>query len=107
MRWHDVSAYFDHGEFVGYSSSEGIGAPPAADAPASVKGLQTGDLLPKAQQLYGSAFVTSLDQGGSWIASTPEGTLYGFLTAEPNQTQTVPLIGSIEAGSVGCPALSP
>lgn len=107
IQWRDIYVYFDHGEFVGYNSSEGVDTPPAPDAPATLKGLKTGDSVPQAEQMYGPAFSTSLDQGGSWTANTPEGTLDGFLTAEPNQTGTVPLIGTIEAGSVGCPALSP
>jgi hypothetical protein len=70
-------------------------------------GLRIGATLAQAQQIYGSAFQTSLAQGGSWSVSTTGGELIGYLSAEPNEPGTAPTIASIEAGSVGCPAMTP
>ena len=102
--WHVTTAYFDHQRFVGYSAAE---TTPAKLNAATVKGLRVGDTVIQARRIYGAAFSTSLAQGGSWLATTPTGTLDGYLTSEPNQSVPVARIASIEAGAVGCPAMSP
>jgi hypothetical protein len=61
-------------------------------------GLRVGDTVARARRLYGPAFKTSAAQGGSWSA----GGLIGYLSA-PNAGRIV----SIDAGNVGCPALTP
>ena len=73
----------------------------------TAQGLRVGDTLAQAQQLYGSELTTSFAQGGSWSAVTSNGKLNGFLSEEPNQTPSPPTIMSIEAGAVGCPAMTP
>ena len=73
-------------------------------------GLRVGDPLGQAQNLYGSALTTSAAQGGSWSATTPDGFLRGYLSGVPGQQSLPypqPLIESIGAGDVGCPAASP
>jgi hypothetical protein len=52
----------------------------------------------RARQLYGSAFKVSAGQGGSWSADG----LRGYLTSPQNGR-----IATIDAGNVGCAALSP
>lgn len=72
----------------------------------TAQGLRVGDTLAQAQQLYGTELSTSFAQGGSWSAATPEGKLEGYLSEEPSQS-SVSTISSIEAGAVGCPAMTP
>jgi hypothetical protein len=82
--------FFGHGRFVGYEYS--------GHFLTTTAGLRIGDTIARARQLYGAAFKTSAAQGGSWSAAG----LRGYLTA--------PLTGriaTIDAGNVGCPALSP
>jgi hypothetical protein len=107
VQWRTVTAYFDQGLFVGYSTPTARGVPLALGSLTTTTGLRVGDSLAEAQQLYGSAMTTSFAQGGSWFAKTSAGTLDGYLSAEPNQPTMAPHIESIEAGSVGCPAASP
>ena len=74
---------------------------------ATAKGLQIGDTLGEARQLYGGTLRTSGEQDGAWFVTTPQGTLDGFLTGEPNILGANDQIASIDAGVVGCPAMSP
>jgi len=108
VTWSEVSAYFSHQAFVGYSSPpQGLRNPPP-DALATALGLHVGDTLAHAEELYGSALQTSLAQGGSWRVTTSGGYfLDGYLSAPPNAPDQTARIASIEAGDVGCPALSP
>ncbi|MGA2307207.1 MAG: hypothetical protein ABSH29_23910 [Acidimicrobiales bacterium] len=106
-QWSTLTAYFDKGAFVGYGTWAANGeAVPRGNFETAV-GLRVGDTITQADQLYGSAFQTSLAQGGSWSVATPEGNLIGYLSAEPNQSGPPPTISSIAAGSVGCPAVTP
>ncbi len=106
-QWSTLTAYFDKGAFVGYGTWAANGeAVPRGNFETAV-GLHVGDTITQADQLYGSAFQTSLAQGGSWSVATPEGNLIGYLSAEPNQSGPPPTISSIAAGSVGCPAVTP
>jgi hypothetical protein len=82
--------FFGHGRFVGYEYSGRF--------LATTAGLRVGDTIARARQLYGAAFNTSAAQGGSWSAAG----LRGYLTAPQNGR-----IATIDAGNVGCPALSP
>ena len=108
MTWAEVTAYFSNQTFVGYSSPpQGLQHPPP-DTLETALGLHIGDTLAHAEQLYGSALQTSLAQGGSWHVTTSGGYfLEGFLTAPPNEPDQTPRIASIEAGRVGCPAMTP
>jgi hypothetical protein len=82
--------FFGHGHFVGYEYSGHFLATTAR--------LRVGDTIARARQLYGVAFKTSAAQGGSWSARG----LRGYLTAPRNGR-----IATIDAGNVGCAALSP
>ncbi len=105
LDWPTMTAYFFHRLFVGYSTSRpNRGFPKSANI-MMAKGLRIGDTLAEARRTYGRDFRTSLAQGGSWFARTPSGMIDGFLTDEANRPDA--RIGTIEAGSVGCPALSP
>jgi len=109
--WSTIDAYFFQGRFVGYSTGSLLGGEygesGANSIPGSamtVNGLDIGDTLAQAQQLYQGAIQTSYSQGGSWSVVTPTGTLVGNLTLVLTpQTR----IADINAGSVGCPAATP
>lgn len=109
MEWPSVTAYFFHGAFVGYATISLLGAPrrTADTHVATAAGLHVGDTLVRAAHLYGHSLSTSFAQGGSWFATTPTGTLAGYLTSEVDATRPQPRIADITAGSVGCPAASP
>jgi hypothetical protein len=104
IQWPGLIAYFEHNRFVGYeyTSRTAAGEPILATA----KGLRVGDTFARARQLYGRLFQTSAAQGGSWAVRTPQGRLYGYATGPPiGGPQTK--IASIDAGYVGCPAVTP
>ena len=82
--------FFGHGRFVGYEYS--------GHFLATTAGLRVGDTVARARQIYGAAFKTSAAQGGSWSAAG----LRGYLTTPRNGR-----ISTIDAGNVGCAALSP
>jgi hypothetical protein len=86
----DNVLFFGHGRFVGYEYS--------GHFLTTTVGLRVGDTVARARQLYGAAFRTSAAQGGSWSATGPR----GYLTAPRNGR-----IATIDAGDVGCAALSP
>ena len=106
-QWANVTAYFDAGAFVGYSTLAANGELLPAGNLATAQGLGIGDTLTQAQKIYGAALTTSFAQGGSWSVSTPDGKLDGYLNGVPDQVTPAPTIMSIEAGSVGCPAATP
>ena len=106
-QWPSMTVYFFHRRFVGYSTLSPTGMLVAEPNVATAKGLRIDDSLAQARLIYGDELRTSLAQGGSWFAKTPQGTLDGYLTAEVNQKSPAPRILSIEAGAVGCPAASP
>jgi hypothetical protein len=82
--------FFGHGRFVGYEYSGRF--------LATTAGLRVGDTVARARHIYGAAFKTSTAQGGSWSAAG----LRGYLSAPGNVR-----IATIDAGNVGCAALSP
>ena len=72
--------------------------------------LRVGDSVRQARQLYGNALRLSFEQGGTWFARTPTGQLDGFTYGRSGNRTDIGLdsrIGTIEAGKVGCAALSP
>ena len=109
MAWPGMTAYFFHGAFVGYATGSLLGALGNQRIPdvTTAAGLRIGDPLTRAARLYGGSLQTSYAQGGSWFATTPTGTLAGYLTSEVNSTRPVPRVADVTAGSVGCPAMSP
>ena len=99
IAWPKTTAYFDDGEFVGYATTN--------TRFATAKGLRVGDTVAIARRLYGSELRLSGEQDGAWFAKTPSGKVDGFLTGEPYPPAPVARIATIDAGSVGCPAMSP
>lgn len=105
IRWPGLIAFFERDRFVGYEYAL---ARTAAGEPilATTKGLRVGQTFARArQQLYGRPLQTSAAQGGSWALRTPNGRLYGYATGLPIGPHS--RIASIDAGYVGCPALTP
>lgn len=109
VEWSSMTAYFFHGNFVGYATVSLLAEPVSRALPhlTTGAGMHIGDTLAHASHLYGRSLKTSLAQGGNWSASTSSGTLAGYLTSEVNSTNPAPRIADITAGSVGCPAASP
>lgn len=101
ISWSNLLALFHGGRFVGYSYEGGQGSAPVL---STLKGLQVGDDLLAAKRLYGDAFHVSEAQGGSYSVKTPAGQIFGYFT---NVAKLYWTIGSIDAGYVGCPAMTP
>jgi YVTN family beta-propeller protein len=102
IAWPGLQAYFGHGRFTGYSY-RGTGLQTTA-------GLQVGDSIRRARRLYRNALRLSFEQGGAWFARTPSGQLDGFTYGRSGtHTDIGPgsRIATIDAGTVGCAALSP
>ncbi len=83
-----LTADFDHGRFVGYSTGSLLGMNRQILNSETAKGLRIGDTLAYAKQIYGSELRTSFAQGGSWFISTPLGTIAGLTTVEVNLNQS-------------------
>lgn len=76
---------------------------------ASGRGLTVGDSLARGRALYGGGFTIFRAQGGTWRVRVADGGLAGF-AAGPSRHGDVSRrswVSTIEAGAVGCPALSP
>ncbi|MGH9016974.1 MAG: hypothetical protein ACRDY1_04415, partial [Acidimicrobiales bacterium] len=104
-----VTAYFEHGLFVGYAGGSLLALPGhrVVAGNATAAGLRVDDTVATARRLYGTAFTTSSAQGGSWSVSTPTGALHGLLTDVVGGPGPAPRIADITAGSVGCRAATP
>ena len=110
-----LTVFFSHSRFVGYQYGEpGTKVAPRAPAGGTVlattRGLNIGDTLARGRTLYGGSFTISAAQGGSWRARTPSGGLVGYAWDAPAAHSAVSprnLIATIDAGDVGCPALTP
>ena len=101
--WHALSVYFDHEKLVGVSL--GPGTEPVGQTAA---GLRLGYSLSRAKELYGRLLRTSTNQGGAWFIKTSNGQLDGFLVPSTGLTTGLSSrIFTIDAGDVGCPAMSP
>lgn len=105
-----LTAFFWHSRFVGYQYGEfdTKAAPRAASRGtvlATSRGLNIGDTLARGRQIYGGAFRLSSAQGGVWKA----GRLRGYAWGSPNSraVSVHSVVATIDAGDVGCPALSP
>lgn len=101
-----LSLFIRGGRFVGYQY--GTEAPAAVDRRqpdrlTTAARLGIGDTLTRGQRLYGSSFRLSSAQGGSWSVRTASGVLDGFASGATSRARVL----SIDAGDVGCPALSP
>ena len=109
-----LELFFAHDRFVGYQyggnplSARNAGAHLRIGA-RTARGLAVGDTLTVGQRLYGHDFTISSAQGGTWRARTSDGPLSGYAFGNPKHGDVSPrsLVSSIDAGDVGCPALSP
>lgn len=103
--WPGLEIYFEHGRFVGYAYSLRYQqARTGTTILATRRGLRVGDSVATGKRLYGSAFRTSTAQGGSWLVNTRQGRIDGYASTP---TGSHGWIASIEAGYVGCPAMTP
>jgi hypothetical protein len=106
---HPLTMFFHAGRFAGYAYF-GTNGKGFVDL-ATTRGLAIGDTLARASTLYPRALTTSSAQGGVWKVRTAAGTLRGYADGGFERGQRVPTpasrVGSIDAGDVGCPAVSP
>lgn len=102
--WPGLSVDFVHERFVGYQywPASRAGQPDLT----TTRGLDVGDPVARARQIYGRVFETSAAQGGSWLVPTAHGRLYGYLSGPPIRGPHIE-IASIGAGYVGCPGVTP
>jgi hypothetical protein len=112
LRAEELSEFFRDRKLVGYQYGGDAQPPRGArmEIPATTAaGLAIGDTLATGQRLYGRAFQISTAQGGIWKANTPLGLLRGYASVNPKTSDVSPAsrVASIDAGDVGCPALSP
>jgi hypothetical protein len=106
-------AYFGHSKFVGYQYGE-FGTMTRPHPPirgvelATARGLRIGDTLARGRTLYGPAFRLSSAQGGTWKLGTGR-VIRGYAWGHPKDGDVSwqSLVATIDAGDVGCPALSP
>lgn len=111
ISWRQLTAYFRSGRFIGYAY--GYQTPRRLPGPvlATARGLTLGDTIARARRLYGSAFRSTEEQGGSWLLTTAGGTLEGFAYTEVplrhGDTGPRRMIATIQAGPRICAALSP
>lgn len=106
-----LTVYFRHSAFAGYQFGDPNGPRHASGGwtLATTRGLRLGDTLLRGRQLYGHRFSMSSAQGGSWNLHTATGRLEGYAYGTPGHGdvswQSVVL--TIDAGDVGCAALTP
>ncbi len=110
----ELTVWFSHSRFVGYQYGEqgtklAPRAPSLGTVLATTRGLTVGDELSRGRKLYGAAFRTSTAQGGVFLISTPAGRIDGYAWGSPKygDVSLQSLVATIDAGDVGCPALSP
>lgn len=101
--------YFRHAGFVGYQFGD-LAAPRRLPSRAwklaTSRGLGVGDALARGRKLYGKAFAISTAQGGSWSVGVRGGLIRGYASGVPGHGEQV-AVATIDAGDVGCPAVSP
>jgi hypothetical protein len=108
-----LTVFFHRSAFAGYQFGDPPGAgvlrsPPGGWQLATTRGLRIGDTLARGRQLYGRAFAISAAQGGAWSVGAPrliKGYSWGTPDHMPLSSQRV--VATIDAGDVGCPAVSP
>jgi hypothetical protein len=109
IEWPGLIVFFHRSRFVGYTyrPPQQQGQQPVL---ATARGLRVGDRLSYGQLLYGRAFHMGAEQGGVWWVTTGRGQIDGFASGPPqNGTDVGPrsVVATIEAGDVGCPAMTP
>lgn len=100
--WRNAYVVFELGKFVGYRIGLAMGTIALTPPVVTAQGLRIGDTISQAQHLYGNAFTTSAAQGGSWIADTSTGRLFGLLAGPPRPVGPSDQIEEIAGGSLGC-----
>ncbi|HVY09054.1 MAG TPA: hypothetical protein VHB18_02790 [Mycobacteriales bacterium] len=93
--WDGFTAFYFNDSFTGYEYR-------GADLQGP-DGLNVGMSAAAAKEVEGKAFSTSAAQGGSWLLNTSSGKLFGYLDGVTSKAR----IASIDAGSVGCAAMTP
>lgn len=107
----ELTVYFSHSAFAGYQFGD-LSRPRHQSggwALATGRGLRLGEKLARGRKLYGHAFKLSSAQGGTWHLRTLRGRLDGYAWGTPSYGDVSwhSLVETIDAGEVGCPALSP
>jgi hypothetical protein len=107
----ELIAYFRRSAFAGYQFG-GLAAPrrpPGGWTLATTRGLRLGDTLARGRHLYGQAFAMSTAQGGSWSVRVARGQLVGYAWGRPKygDVSWQSVVATIDAGDVGCAALTP
>lgn len=99
--------FFTRGHLVGYQYGKGNRG--RGKTLSTSQGMTVGQPLSVARRLYGSALQLSAAQGGSWRVRTSTGALSGYDEAAPGHgvTNIDNRVESIDAGTVGCPAVTP
>jgi hypothetical protein len=106
--------YFRRSAFAGYQFGDAdLGLPPRQPPGgwtlATARGLRVGETLAWGRHLYGRAFAISAAQGGSWSVRAAGGRLDGYAWGRPQHGDVSwhSVVSTIDAGDVGCAALSP
>jgi hypothetical protein len=84
-------------------------APIRGDAIATAEGLGIGERLALGRRLYGERFALSTAQDGTWSVRTPRGRIDGYAWGRPSygDVSWQSVVATIDAGDLGCPAVSP
>lgn len=98
-----LTYFFARGRFVGYDYW--AARHHATVVLATAKRLRIGGRLYKGRRLYGRAFRVGRAQGGTWSSTTSRGPIFGYTRGDLNGPRATVL--AIEAGDVGCPAMTP
>jgi hypothetical protein len=107
---------FTRGRFAGYQLGGNAPEGQSPRQPAvrvrattlqTAGGLAVGDTLGRGRRLYGGAFRVLNVKGGSWKVRTPRGTLSGYARTHRFPLTSNAVVGTIDAGHIGCPVVSP
>lgn len=106
-----LTVYLRRRAFVGYQAGDPPGPsvlrnPPGGWSLATTRGLRVGNTLARGRKLYGPAFTASTAQGGSWRVRVSAGLIIGYASAVPGHG-VISRVATIDAGDVGCPAVTP
>jgi hypothetical protein len=106
-----LTVYFRRAAFAGYEVGD-LGRAdylPGGWALATARGLRVGDTLARGRRLYGGEFSISAAQGGSWRLSIAGERIDGYAWGAPAHSDVSwrSVVATIDAGDVGCPAMSP
>ena len=111
-----LTVYFRNRSFAGYQEDDRVGPSMlwpqhAGWSLATTRGLRIGDRLTQGRRLYGHRFTLSFAQGGSWGLRTAAGRFVGYAWGAPPPSHAdvswQSFVATIDAGDVGCPAMTP